>query len=148
MYEMSDCPFCQIASGIQPAAIVLEDDCVVAFLDNRPLFPGHCLLIPRAHVETLNDLPESMLKPFFAAAQILSRAVEKAMDAEGTFVAINNRISQSVPHLHLHVVPRRKKDGLKGFFWPRRKYDDDTEPEAVRAAIAQTVERLRTGGRE
>jgi histidine triad (HIT) family protein len=145
---MSDCRFCQIADGMEPASIVLEDGCSVAFLDNRPLFPGHCLLIPRAHVETLSDLPGDMLQPFFSAAQILSRAVEEAMGAEGTFVAINNGVSQSVAHLHVHVVPRRKKDGLKGFFWPRRKYAGEAEQETVRTAIARIVERLEAGGRE
>ena len=102
--------------------LVYEDDDSVAFLDHRPLFHGHTLLVPRIHVETLGDLPAELVEPFFKAAQLLTRAIESALGAEGTFVAMNNRVSQSVPHLHVHVVPRRRKDGLKGFFWPRTKY--------------------------
>jgi histidine triad (HIT) family protein len=136
-----DCPFCRIASGEHDAQIVLEDEHCVAFLDNRPLFPGHSLLVPRAHHETLADLPPELIEPFFSDAQLLARAVEEAMDAEGTFVALNNRVSQSVPHLHVHVAPRRRKDGLRGFFWPRRKYEGDQEAreaaERVRAAFEQ-----------
>ena len=94
----------------------------MAFLDRRPLFPGHCLLVPKTHYETLTDLPQQLVTDLFTNAQVLARAVEKAMEAEGTFVAINNRISQSVPHLHVHVVPRRRNDGLRGFFWPRQGY--------------------------
>jgi histidine triad (HIT) family protein len=134
------CTFCAIASGDLPAARVLEDDLSVAFLDVRPLFHGHVLLVPRAHVETLPDLPASDVGPFFERAQRLSVAVRDAMEAAGTFVAINNVVSQSVPHLHVHVVPRRFKDGLRGFFWPRSKYADDAERDAVaqriRAALA------------
>lgn len=107
------------------------------------MFPGHCLLIPRAHHETLGDLPAAMLAPFFGSVQLLARAVEAAMAAEGTFVAINNRVSQSVPHLHAHVVPRRKGDGLKGFFWPRQPYKDDNELRAVQAAIRDAIRSLR-----
>ncbi len=116
---MAECLFCRIASGELPATIVYEDDNSVAFLDHRPLFPGHTLLVPREHVETLGELPAKLVGPYFEAAQLLARAVESAMEAEGTFVAMNNRVSQSVPHLHVHIVPRRRKDGLKGFFWPR-----------------------------
>ena len=97
----------------------------MAFLDRRPLFPGHCLLVPKTHYETLTDLPQQLVTDLFTNAQVLARAVEKAMEAEGTFVAINNRISQSVPHLHVHVVPRRRNDGLRGFFWPRQGYRDE-----------------------
>src|SRR5712664_1518235 len=117
-----NCLFCGIVNGEGSASIVFEDDVSIAFLDHRPLFPGHCLLIPKEHYETLSDLPQSLIGPFFSNVQLLSRAVEVAMAAEGTFVAINNRVSQSVPHLHVHIAPRRKKDGLKGFFWPRTKY--------------------------
>jgi len=113
----------------------------MAFLDHRPLFPGHILLVPRQHFETLPDVPGELLTPLFSAAQLLCRALEDALGAEGTFVAINNRISQSVPHLHVHAVPRKKKDGLKGFFWPRVKYRNG-EMEAVRFALSQTAERL------
>ena len=136
---MAECLFCRIASGELPATIVYEDDNSVAFLDHRPLFPGHTLLVPREHVETLGELPAKLVGPYFEAAQLLSRAVESAMEAEGTFVAMNNRVSQSVPHLHVHVVPRRKKDGLKGFFWPRTKYKDDEEMEEVKKKIATTL---------
>lgn len=107
----------------------------MAFLDHRPLFPGHCLLIPRAHYETLGDLPPELAAELFAQARRLSLVVEEALSAEGSFVAINNRVSQSVPHVHVHVVPRRKGDGLKGFFWPRRKYRDAAETEAVLATL-------------
>jgi histidine triad (HIT) family protein len=119
------CLFCDIAAGSIPAEIVWRGNGAVAFLDHRPLFPGHVLLVPEQHVVTLADLPGDLIAPFFEAAQRLERAVEGAMEAEGSFIAINNIVSQSVPHLHVHIVPRRKGDGLKGFFWPRRKYDSD-----------------------
>ena len=138
------CLFCRIVSGELPATIVYEDDEALAFLDHRPLFPGHALLVPRHHVETLGELDTKLVGPYFEAAQLLARAVESAMDAEGTFVAMNNRVSQSVPHLHVHVVPRRKKDGLKGFFWPRTKYKDDEEMEEVRSKIAAALQKERT----
>ena len=135
------CTFCSIARGDAPAEIVWSDDAHVAFLDHRPLFPGHTLLVPRAHHETLGDLPRAAVGPLFEVAQSLARAVEAALDAEGTFVALNNRVSQSVPHLHVHVVPRRRKDGLRGFFWPRHRYRDDAHvtevAEAIRAAAAR-----------
>ena len=133
------CLFCRIVSGELPATVVYEDENAVAFLDHRPLFPGHTLLVPRQHVETLGELPVKLVAPYFEAAQLLSLAVESAMDAEGTFVAMNNRVSQSVPHLHVHVVPRRRKDGLKGFFWPRTKYKSDEEMEAVKRKIAAAL---------
>ena len=138
---MDNCLFCRIVSGELPATIVYEDNNSVAFLDHRPLFPGHTLLVPREHVETLGDLPSRMVGPYFEAAQFLSRVVESAMDAEGTFVAMNNRVSQSVPHLHVHVVPRRKKDGLKGFFWPRTKYKSDEEMEEVKQKIIAALKK-------
>ena len=138
-----DCLFCRIVSGELPATVVYEDDNVVAFLDHRPLFPGHTLLVPRQHVETLGDLPAKLVAPYFEAAQLLSLAVESAMDAEGTFVAMNNRVSQSVPHLHVHIVPRRRKDGLKGFFWPRTKYKSDEEMEEVKKKIANAVKKIK-----
>jgi histidine triad (HIT) family protein len=134
-----DCRFCQIAAGSLAAAVVFQDEHTLAFLDNRPLFPGHCLLIPKAHIETLGDLPPDSIQPLFANAQLLAQAVEQGLGAEGSFVAINNRVSQSVPHLHVHVVPRRRKDGLRGFFWPRGKYKDDAEMETVRAAIEKAL---------
>ena len=129
------CLFCRIASGEVAAALVLEDETCAAFLDHRPLFPGHTLVVPKRHVETLEEAPRSLLEPLFAAAQRIARALERGLEAEGTFVAMNNRISQSVPHLHVHVVPRRKGDGLKGFFWPRSKYASAEEMEDVRAKL-------------
>ncbi len=114
----------------------------MAFLDHRPLFPGHCLLVPRQHYETLADLPPKLVEPFFSNVQLLARAVERALNAEGTFVAINNRVSQSVPHLHAHIVPRRRKDGLKGFFWPRNKYESEEEKLNVQKAIRLVITTL------
>jgi histidine triad (HIT) family protein len=135
----SACLFCRIVTGAVPAAAVFEDDRTLAFLDHRPLFPGHCLLIPKAHYETLADLPEELIAPLFRNAQLLAKAVEQAMDSDGSFVAINNRVSQSVPHLHVHVAPRRKKDGLRGFFWPRQKYESADEMERVRDVVRAAV---------
>jgi histidine triad (HIT) family protein len=140
----AECAFCRIVAGSLPASIVMENECSLAFLDSRPLFPGHCLLIPKAHIETLQDLPGNALASFFSMTQLLARAVEESMQAEGSFVAINNRVSQSVPHLHVHVVPRRKKDGLRGFFWPRGKYADDAEMEKVRGVVSEAFRRLTT----
>jgi len=133
------CKFCQIVSRALAAAIVFEDSLSLAFLDNRPLFPGHTLLIPKHHYETLGDLPAELAGVFFANVQLLARAVETGMHAEGSFVAINNRVSQSVPHLHVHIVPRRKKDGLRGFFWPRQPYKDDAEMQQAQAAIQKAL---------
>lgn len=129
------CTFCQIASGELDAHLVYDDDSFVAFLDLRPIFPGHTLLIPRAHHETLPDLPGDLVGPFFRVTQRVAVAVPEAMGAVGTFVAINNVVSQSVPHLHVHVVPRRPKDGLRGFFWPRTRYESDEEMASVAALI-------------
>ncbi|HEX6716792.1 MAG TPA: HIT family protein [Pyrinomonadaceae bacterium] len=140
---MADCLFCRIVSGELPAVIVYEDENSLAFLDHRPLFPGHTLLIPQDHVETLGDLSVELVGPYFEAAQLLARAVETAMEAEGTFVAMNNRVSQSVPHLHVHVVPRRRKDGLKGFFWPRTKYKGEEEMQEVREKISAALKKLK-----
>jgi histidine triad (HIT) family protein len=136
------CVFCDVVSGEVTAEIVLEDEESMAFLDHRPIFPGHTLLVPKAHHETLGDLPAELIGPIFTNAQLLSVAVEKAMDALGTFVAMNNKVSQSVPHFHVHVVPRRPKDGLRGFFWPRRKYHDAAEAGAAADAIRKTIEAL------
>jgi histidine triad (HIT) family protein len=130
------CVFCEILAGDRPAHVVLEDEVVVAFLDARPLFPGHTLVVPRAHHETLADVPEGDVGPLFIRVQRVSRAMEEGLGAAGSFVALNNRISQSVPHLHVHVVPRNPKDGLRGFFWPRTRYPDD-------AAASAAAERLR-----
>ena len=138
---MDNCLFCRIVSGELPATIVYEDDNSVAFLDHRPLFHGHTLLVPREHFETLGDVSPSLIDPYFQAAQLLSRVVESAMDAEGTFVAMNNRVSQSVPHLHVHIVPRRRKDGLKGFFWPRTKYSGEEEMKEVQSKIRNALKK-------
>jgi histidine triad (HIT) family protein len=132
-----NCLFCEICAGRVTAHVVFQDDISLAFLDHRPLFPGHCLLVPRAHIATLAELPAELLGPFFANVQRLAAAVETAMEAEGSFVALNNKVSQSVPHLHVHVVPRRRKDGLRGFFWPRQRYASDEEMAAVRDRVAQ-----------
>ena len=133
------CKFCQIIAGEIPAHFVLDTDEVVAFLDHRPLFPGHTLVLPREHVETLADLPEDRVGPFFRQVQRVEAAVRTAMEAQGSFVAENNVVSQSVPHLHVHVVPRRRKDGLRGFFWPRTKYRSDAEMAAVAARITEEL---------
>jgi histidine triad (HIT) family protein len=129
------CIFCKVVNGDFAARIVFEDDLAIAFLDHRPVFPGHCLLIPKVHFETLADLPGDLIDPLFKSAQLLARAVELGMEAHGTFVAMNNRVSQSVPHLHVHVVPRRRKDGLKGFFWPRNPYKSEEEADLVQATL-------------
>ena len=131
------CKFCQIIAGEIPAHFVLDTDEVVAFLDHRPLFPGHTLVLPRDHVETLADLPPERVGPFFRQVQRVEAAVRTAMEAHGSFVAENNVVSQSVPHLHVHVVPRRRKDGLRGFFWPRTKYASDGEMAAVATRITE-----------
>jgi histidine triad (HIT) family protein len=136
------CKFCDIAAGRLEAEIVFQDEVSLAFLDARPLFPGHLLLIPREHHETLGGLPPPLVGPLFTNARLLARAVETAMAAEGSFVAINNRVSQSVPHLHVHLVPRRSKDGLKGFFWPRRTYASDDERIAVARALREAIQQL------
>jgi histidine triad (HIT) family protein len=130
------CLFCDIVAGKIPAEIVWRGDNAVAFLDHRPLFPGHVLLVPAEHIAAIAELPAAQVGPLFQAAQKLENAVERALEAEGTFIAINNRVSQSVPHLHIHIVPRRKGDGLKGFFWPRRKYDREEH-------LRETAEKIR-----
>lgn len=134
--------FCKIMRGGIPSEIVYEDSNSIAFLDSHPLFPGHVLLCPREHYETLVDLPVTLTGPLFAATQLLAKAVEAALGAEGTFVAINNRISQTVPHLHIHVVPRKRRDGLKGFFWPRQQYSNDAARREVRDAIQREIQKL------
>ncbi|HWL85429.1 MAG TPA: HIT family protein [Polyangiaceae bacterium] len=134
-----DCIFCEIARGELPAARVLEEEHAVAFLDRKPLFAGHVLVIPRTHLETIADLPPDLVTAFFPTVQRMARAVEVALGAQGTFVAMNNKVSQSVPHFHVHVVPRRKGDGLKGFFWPRTKYASDAEMNDVAARIRSAL---------
>lgn len=141
---MSDeCVFCAIIHGDTGAEIVLSDPVAVAFLDHRPVFKGHCLLAPRAHVPTLSDLPGDLLGPYFEHVQLLARVVETSLGADGSFVAINNKVSQSVAHLHVHVVPRRRKDGLRGFFWPRTKYVNAEEMRSYADRIRSGVEAAR-----
>ncbi len=129
------CVFCAIVAGEHGADVVLESDDFVGFLDQRPVFKGHVLLVPRRHVVTLPDLPAELRDGLLAAAQRLATAVVEGLGAQGSFVAVNNTVSQSVPHLHVHVVPRTRGDGLRGFFWPRHKYADDAE----RAAYAERL---------
>lgn len=136
------CVFCKIVAGTISANVVYQDRNVIAFLDIDPLFPGHVLLCPREHYPTLTDLPVALAGPMMEKSQVMAAAVEAALDADGTFIAINNRVSQLVPHLHIHVVPRRRKDGLRGFFWPRHQYKDEEAREAVRDAIEREVNKL------
>ncbi|MBO0776111.1 MAG: HIT family protein [Actinobacteria bacterium] len=124
---MTDCVFCAIAAGEVPADLVLAGERVVAFLDARPLFKGHVLVLPRQHYETLADLPPGLLDPLFSRVRQLSAVMPAALGSQGSFVAVNNVVSQSVPHLHVHVVPRTRGDGLRGFFWPRQKYASGEE---------------------
>jgi histidine triad (HIT) family protein len=137
-----DCLFCTIIAGETPAEIVFSDDVSLAFLDIRPVFHGHTLLVPRDHHETLGDLPDDLVEPYFRNARMLSLAVRDAMEAQGSFVAINNVVSQSVPHLHTHVVPRVRKDGLRGFFWPRTKYEADEHAAETAAKVREAVDAL------
>jgi histidine triad (HIT) family protein len=137
---VADCLFCSIVAGETPADVVLETPDVVAFLDHRPLFPGHTLVLPRRHVETLRDLDGALRDVLFAEVQRVAVGVQDAMGAAGSFVAMNNVVSQSVPHLHVHVVPRNRKDGLRGFFWPRTRYADAAEAASTAAAIRLALE--------
>jgi histidine triad (HIT) family protein len=134
------CLFCAIAAGEIAATMVARDDDIAAFLDHRPLFKGHVLVVPRRHVATLADLLGPDLAPFFGGVQRLARAVEAGLGADGTFIAMNNKVSQSVPHLHAHVVPRRKKDGLRGFFWPRARYADPAEEQDYARRIREALD--------
>ena len=139
---MAECLFCAVIAGVQPAEVVLDDELAVGFLDHRPVFKGHVLVVPRTHVVTLGDLPAELVGPFFTRVQRVAVAVQAALAADGSFVAMNNVVSQSVAHLHVHVVPRRRKDGLRGFFWPRVRYESAEEmamvAEAVRTFVADT----------
>ncbi|GAB2931738.1 HIT family protein [Nonomuraea fastidiosa] len=134
---MSTDLFCEIIAGERSAHMVSSDDVALAFLDIRPVFKGHVLVVPRVHVETLTDLDD--VGPFFERVKAVARAVEEGLEAGGTFVAMNNRISQSVPHLHVHVVPRHRKDGLRGFFWPRTTYESADEAASYAARIAKAL---------
>jgi histidine triad (HIT) family protein len=137
----SDCLFCAIAVGEQPGFRVLDEPQMVAFLDVRPLFKGHVLLVPREHVVTLPELPAGLRDPFLEAGQRLATAMTTALGAQGSFVAMNNTVSQSVAHLHLHVVPRTKGDGLRGFFWPRTRYADDAEAQEYAGRLREAAGR-------
>jgi len=137
-----DCLFCKIVDGAVPAHTVLDEEFVLGFLDTRPVFKGHVLLVPRIHVDTLPDLPAELLPVLMGAAQRLAAAVVQGLGAQGSFVAVNNVVSQSVPHLHVHVVPRTKGDGLRGFFWPRTKYASDGEAQEYAARLAGALSRL------
>jgi histidine triad (HIT) family protein len=137
-----NCVFCNILRGRVECFRVFEDASSLVFLDHRPLFAGHCLLVSKAHFQTLWDLPDPLIEPIFANVRLLARAVTEGMRAEGNFVAINNIVSQSVPHFHVHIVPRRKGDGLKGFFWPRRAYKDQQEIDATLRALHSAIDRL------
>ena len=133
------CAFCAILRGEVPAAFVLREANVAAFLDARPVFKGHVLVVPTAHVEDFHSLPAAEVGPFWSAVQRVSRAVESGLQAQGTFIGVNTKISQSVPHLHAHVVPRRKGDGLRGFFWPRTTYESDAERDGFAARIVSAL---------
>jgi len=137
---VTDCTFCAVVAGELPAQVVLADDATVAFLDARPVFKGHVLVVPRRHVVTLADLPAALTGPLLGSVRLISVVLPAALGAQGTFVGLNNIVSQSVPHLHAHVVPRTRGDGLRGFFWPRHTYDSDDEAagyaERIRAALA------------
>ena len=137
---VTDCTFCDIAAGKSPAHLVLANDLVVGFLDARPVFKGHVLVAPRQHYVTLADLPGELLGPYFTAVQLVSATLPDAVGAQGSFVAVNNVVSQSVPHLHTHVVPRTKGDGLRGFFWPRQRYVSDEEAVRYASVIKAALE--------
>jgi histidine triad (HIT) family protein len=141
MARVQGCRFCAIVAGDERADVVFEDEVSLAFLDHRPLFPGHSLLVPREHHETIWDLPDELIDPLFKNAKFLSGAIRSAMESQGAFVALNNIVSQSVPHLHVHLVPRNRKDGLRGFFWPRRKYDSEEHMRETASAIRAVVEK-------
>jgi histidine triad (HIT) family protein len=145
MASADDCRFCAVVAGSEHAHVVFEDEASLAFLDHRPLFPGHSLLIPREHRETVWDLPDELVGRLFANARDLSRAIRDAMGAQGAFVALNNVVSQSVPHLHVHVVPRNRKDGLRGFFWPRTKYESEEHMRETAGTVRAAVEALGLG---
>jgi histidine triad (HIT) family protein len=136
---MPDCLFCSVAAGTLSVQTVLETPAVVAFLDHRPVFKGHVLVVPRSHIVTLGDLSADDVGPYFTDVRRVALAVEAGLGAGGSFVALNNKVSQSVPHLHTHVVPRTKGDGLRGFFWPRTKYASPDEAASYAARIAAAV---------
>jgi histidine triad (HIT) family protein len=138
------CIFCKIVAGQIDAAMVYQDDLTVVFLDSGPLFPGHCLVCPKQHYDTLMDVPPERLEPLFSTTQLIAKAMEHGLAAQGSFIAVNNKVSQSVPHLHVHVIPRTKGDGLKGFFWPRRPYKDQDEMAKTAGALRDAIAYLRS----
>ncbi|HOW03007.1 MAG TPA: HIT family protein [Caldisericia bacterium] len=142
IYDLN-CKFCNIAAKEVESYIVFEDEVSLAFLDIRPLFPGHTLLIPKIHYETLSDLPVDLIAPLFKNVKLLDVAVKQALKTDGTFIAINNKVSQSIPHLHVHIVPRRKGDGLTGFFWPRNSYKDKEEILKTQQIIKEALKSVR-----
>ena len=144
MSASSGCVFCRIIAGDEPAHVVFSDETAVAFLDIRPLFAGHTLVMPRDHHETLADLPVDQIDPLFRRVRRLAAVMESELGAQGSFVALNNRVSQSVPHLHVHVVPRTKGDGLRGFFWPRTRYDSEAHAAETAASLAAGYARTPT----
>jgi histidine triad (HIT) family protein len=137
--QKKDCVFCNIVDGSVQARIVFSDEISMGFLDRRPVFWGHCLLIPRDHYETIEDLPSEVIGPFFSNVKRLAIAVRRALEADGTFLGMNNKVSQSVPHVHVHVVPRKTKDGLRGFFWPRQKYENDEQEIRIQEAVRREL---------
>lgn len=139
MAAAGGCLFCRIVAGEVPAHHVIDEGPVRAFLDHRPLFPGHTLVLPAAHVEHLNVMPDDLIEPLWRTVRAVSRAEMDVLDAVGTFTATNTVVSQSVPHLHVHVAPRRPKDGLRGFFWPRGKYASEEEAAGVAARLRSAV---------
>jgi len=142
------CKFCRFAGDRTGISVVFEDDVAIAFLDDKPLFKGHCQLIPKMHAELLADLPPEQVGRIFNDARMLSVAVKEATDSDGTFIAINNGVSQSVPHLHIHIVPRKHKDGLHGFFWPRMRYKSPEEEAEFRDKIRNAIDALKVEGKE
>lgn len=134
--------FCEIIAGERPAAVVLESPDLIAFLDHRPLFRGHTLLVPKEHVLLLSDLPASLVPEFFTTAQRLERAVEDGLGTDGSMILINNVVSQSVPHLHLHVIPRNKGDGLRFWLGPRHPYDDTHRAEDYASKIREALKAI------
>jgi histidine triad (HIT) family protein len=140
--DSDKCAFCRVVEGAEAGHVVFEDELSIAFLDHRPLFEGHSLLVPRRHLETLADLPDELVGPLFRNARLLARAIPEAMGKPGSFVALNNVVSQSVPHLHVHIVPRKPKDGLRGFFWPRTKYESEDRMREVATTVRAAVDRL------
>lgn len=143
---VTDCTFCDIAAGKHPAHMVLTTDPVIGFLDARPVFKGHVLVVPRQHYVTLADLPGELIRPYFEAVQLVSARLPDALGAQGSFVAMNNIVSQSVPHLHTHVVPRTKGDGLRGFFWPRQRYASEDEAARYASRISAALEASTAAG--